>query len=66
MEIRVAGKYRICKKLGEGSFGQIFSGQNIKSNEEVAIKLERHDVDYSLLAYEASVYNKFKSQPGIP
>ena len=39
MELRVGGKYRIGKKLGEGAFGITCSGTNIKSNEEVAIKL---------------------------
>ena len=38
-EIRVGGKFKITKKLGEGSFGEIYSGINIKSKEEVAIKL---------------------------
>jgi serine/threonine protein kinase len=38
MEIRIGGKYRIGRKLGEGAFGVTCSGTNIKSNEEVAIK----------------------------
>ena len=41
MEIRVGGKYKIAKKLGRGSFGDIYSGINLKTNEEVAIKLEK-------------------------
>ena len=40
VELRVGGKYRFIKKLGGGSFGDIYTGVNIKSNEEVAIKLE--------------------------
>jgi serine/threonine protein kinase len=39
MELRVGGKYRFTKKLGNGAFGDIYSGINIKTNEEVAIKL---------------------------
>lgn len=39
MELRVGGKYRITKKLGEGAFGATYSGTNIRTNEEVAIKL---------------------------
>ncbi len=39
MELRVGGKYKFTKKLGNGAFGDIFSGINIKTNEEVAIKL---------------------------
>lgn len=40
MEIRVGGRYKLTKKLGEGSFGAIFHAINIKTNEEVAVKLE--------------------------
>ena len=39
MELRVGGKYRFSKRLGQGAFGDLYSGVNIKSNEEVAIKL---------------------------
>ena len=52
MELRVGGKYRLSRKLGCGAFGDIYHGKyitfdlcltilgtNIKTNEEVAIKL---------------------------
>jgi serine/threonine protein kinase len=40
MNLRVAhGRYLMVRKLGHGSFGDIFVGKNIKSGEEVAIKL---------------------------
>ena len=39
MELRVGGKYKITKRLGFGAFGDIFAGINVKTNEEVAIKL---------------------------
>ena len=39
MEVRVGGKYRITKRLGSGAFGDIYAGINVKTNEEVAIKL---------------------------
>jgi serine/threonine protein kinase len=40
MELRVGGgKFKIIKKLGAGSFGDIYKGLNIKTNEEVAVKL---------------------------
>lgn len=46
MEIRVGGKYKITKKLGEGSYGMLYSGVNLKTNEDVAIKLEKLDCEY--------------------
>lgn len=39
MELRVGGKYKFSKRLGAGAFGDIYCGVNIKSGEEVAIKL---------------------------
>ena len=32
-------KYKALKKLGQGSFGQVFQGQNIKTQELSAIKI---------------------------
>ena len=40
MEVRLGGKFKICKKLGNGAFGVLYQGINTKTNEEVAIKLE--------------------------
>jgi serine/threonine protein kinase len=40
MELRVGNKYRLGRKIGSGSFGDIYIGTNIANGEEVAIKLE--------------------------
>jgi len=39
MEPRVGNKFRLGRKIGGGSFGEIYLGTNIQTNEEVAIKL---------------------------
>ncbi|RVX05465.1 Casein kinase 1-like protein 1 [Vitis vinifera] len=39
MEPRVGNKFRLGRKIGSGSFGEIYLGTNIQTNEEVAIKL---------------------------
>jgi serine/threonine protein kinase len=31
-------KYKVIKKLGQGSFGQVYSGTNIKNEETIALK----------------------------
>lgn len=41
MDIKLCnGRYKLVKKIGQGGFGSIFMGQNIKNGEFVAIKLE--------------------------
>ena len=40
MSVIIEGKYKVIKKLGEGSFGKIFSCINNNTNEEVAVKIE--------------------------
>lgn len=60
MELRVGGKFKIAKILGEGAFGKLYSGNNLKTGDEVAIKMERTDARYPMLQYEASVYKKLQ------
>lgn len=60
MELRVGGKYKITKRLGAGAFGDIFAGVNIKTNEEVAIKLEPIAALRPQLQYEAKIYQRMQ------
>lgn len=39
LDILIAGKYRLGRKLGGGSFGEIYLGTNLQTGEEVGIKL---------------------------
>ncbi len=39
LNIRVAGKYTLMKKLGEGAFGEIYLAQCIGTGEHAAVKL---------------------------
>lgn len=65
MSLIVEGKYRIDSKIGEGSFGKIFSGTNINNGQVVAIKIEKAD-DNSLLKNESKIYKLLEEVPGIP
>lgn len=66
MELRVGGKFRLGKKIGQGSFGDIFIGSNITNGEEVAIKLESVNSKHPQLLYEGKIYKILQGNVGIP
>lgn len=66
MELRVGGKYRVGRKIGSGSFGEIYLGTNIQTNEEVAIKLESVRSKHPQLLYESRIYRILQGGTGIP
>ena len=66
MEMCVGGKYRLGKKLGSGSFGDIYLGTNRETSEEVAIKLERVGSKCPKLLVEAKLYRILAGGVGIP
>lgn len=65
-DLRVGQKYRIGRKIGAGSFGDIYSGTNVITGEEVAIKLESINARHPQLEYEARVYKLLAGGVGIP
>jgi casein kinase 1 len=65
-DIRVGGKYRLGRKVGAGSFGDIYVGVNTQTNEEVAIKLESGKSKHPQLMYEAKIYKLIQGAAGIP
>ncbi|KAL4951429.1 hypothetical protein BDW69DRAFT_196446 [Aspergillus filifer] len=66
VDLRVGNKYRIGRKIGSGSFGDIYLGTNIISGEEIAIKLESVKAKHPQLEYEARVYKSLAGGVGIP
>ena len=65
MEI-INKKYKIINKIGEGSFGLIYKGQNIRTNEYVAIKIEPIENELKLLKNESTIYQYLNNNEGIP
>ena len=39
-EVRVANQFKMGKKIGSGSFGEIYLGLDMHNNREVAVKFE--------------------------
>lgn len=65
MDIRVAEKYRIGRRLGSGSFGDVFLGVDVTSDNEVAVKLEPAHADHGQLEREANVYEDLAGSAGV-
>jgi serine/threonine protein kinase len=66
MEI-INKKYFKLNKLGSGSFGSIFRGQNIRTKEYVAIKVEPiHNNPFNLLKNESKIYQYLNGCDNIP
>ncbi|KAI4386950.1 hypothetical protein MLD38_004823 [Melastoma candidum] len=66
MEPRVGNKFRLGRKIGSGSFGEIYLGTNVQTNEEVAIKLESVKTKHPQLLYESKLYRILQGGTGIP
>ncbi|EJK46125.1 hypothetical protein THAOC_35228 [Thalassiosira oceanica] len=66
MELRVGKKYRLGRKIGSGSFGDIYLGTNMGTGEEVAIKLESVKTKHPQLLYESKIYRILHGGLGIP
>ncbi|KAJ4882352.1 casein kinase I-like 5 [Raphanus sativus] len=64
MELRIGRKYRLGRKIGSGSFGEIYIGTDTQTNEEVAIKLESVKAPHPQLAYESRIYRILHLQQG--
>ncbi|XP_024392699.1 uncharacterized protein [Physcomitrium patens] len=66
MEPRVGNKYRLGRKIGSGSFGEIYLGTNLVTHEEVGIKLESIKAKHPQLLYESKLYRILQGGTGIP
>ncbi|KAF1314944.1 Ck1/ck1/ck1-d protein kinase, partial [Globisporangium splendens] len=66
LELRVGKKFRLGRKIGSGSFGDIYLGTNMTSGEEVAIKLESVKSKHPQLLYESKIYKILNGGLGVP
>ncbi|ORC90706.1 casein kinase 1 isoform 2 [Trypanosoma theileri] len=56
--ILIGGRFRILKRLGGGSFGEVYIGVNIHSGVNVAIKIESARI-HSRAMFEHRIYSYF-------
>ncbi|KAK0421164.1 hypothetical protein QR680_015090 [Steinernema hermaphroditum] len=66
MDLRIGGRFRLGRKIGSGSFGEIYLGENLQTQEEVAIKLECVKTKHQQLHYESRIYKIMAGGVGIP
>ncbi|XP_031271149.1 casein kinase 1-like protein 10 isoform X1 [Pistacia vera] len=66
MEQVIGGKFKLGRKIGSGSFGELYLGVNVQSGEEVAVKLESVKTKHPQLHYESKLYMLLQGGTGIP
>ncbi|KAG5007690.1 hypothetical protein AAZX31_09G176300 [Glycine max] len=66
MERIIGAKYKLGRKIGSGSFGEIYLATHIDTFEIVAVKIENGKTKHPQLLYEAKLYNILQGGSGIP
>ena len=62
----IANKYKLLSPIGNGAFGEIYKGENVRTKELVAIKMERISNETKTLKYETNVYKYLGNITGFP
>jgi len=62
---KIGGLYHLGRKLGSGSFGDIYFAVNAQTGEELAVKLESTKSKHPMLMYEAKLLKHLHGVPGI-
>lgn len=66
MADRFENRFRVVKKLGKGSFGEVFQGIDLKTKQPVAIKVERPGSTKPVLLHESRVLEALSGIKGVP
>ncbi|XP_073063551.1 casein kinase 1-like protein 10 isoform X3 [Primulina eburnea] len=56
MDHVVGGKFKLERKIGSGSFGELYLDVKLENGEEVAVKLESVKTKHPQLHYESKIY----------
>jgi serine/threonine protein kinase len=62
----IANKYNLIEKISEGSFGTVFTAENIRTKDIVAIKFENKSEQIKSLKNEAKIYQYLGKLDGFP
>ncbi|KAK8860614.1 hypothetical protein M9Y10_012279 [Tritrichomonas musculus] len=62
----ICSRFALHHKLGAGSFGEIYSAEDLMTHKMVAVKLESNKIRSPQLEYEARIYQIMSEGAGIP
>jgi serine/threonine protein kinase len=62
----VAGRYRLLRKLGSGSFGSLYEAATDSTRSRVAVKLEPERCSHPQLHLEQRFYRSLRGGEGVP
>jgi len=62
----IGGKFTLRRKIGSGSFGDVWTGENVETGEEVAIKMESISAKHPQVLFESKLYKILAGGQGIP
>jgi serine/threonine protein kinase len=66
MEVKIGPRWVLRRRLGAGSFGEVYSGEEITSKEEIAVKIESVQSCPAQLPNESRIYRMLAGGVGIP
>ncbi|CAL1382929.1 unnamed protein product [Linum trigynum] len=66
MDHLVGGKFKLGRKIGSGSFGELYIAVNVQTGDEVGVKLEPVKTRHPQLHYESKIYMILQGGTGIP
>ncbi|KAF4644422.1 putative casein kinase I [Toxoplasma gondii] len=64
-DLKIAGVWKIGRKIGSGSFGDIYKGLNSQTGQEVALKVESTKAKHPQLLYEYKLLKHLQGGTGI-
>ncbi|KAL1188867.1 Casein kinase 1-like protein 9 [Cardamine amara subsp. amara] len=66
MDLVIGRRFKLGRKIGSGSFGELYLGVNVQTGEEVAVKLESVKTKHPQLHYESKLYMLLQGGNGVP
>ncbi|OHT13023.1 CK1 family protein kinase [Tritrichomonas foetus] len=63
---KICEHFLLKKRIGGGSFGEIYAAEDTRTHKPVAVKLESNQLSVPQLEIEARIYRRLSGNQGIP